>query len=181
MKSKIGILAILMLGLIFVGPAYVQAQASATVTMTATVNSYAVLTVGGGATTAISFPNADPATVPNIAANVTVPVVANFRTSGTATLTAQGTTDATGLKGVTPTNKIPWGNITFACTGANPIFANCATTPIALVGSSATPAAVGSATQSGAFNDTFTYSMLNNYTYNTDTYTGTVTYTLTAP
>ncbi len=177
MKRKIGILAILMLGLIFVGPTYVQAQTSATVTMTATVASYAVLTVGGAATTAISFPNADPASNPTIAANTTVPVVANFRTGGTATLTAQGTSDATGLKGVTPANKIPWANISFTCGAANPIFGNCGTAmPL-----SSTAFSVGSSAVSGAFSDTFTYTLVNNYTYTTDVYTGTVTYTLTAP
>jgi len=182
MKRKIAIMAILALALVFVGASFAQAQqaqSTAGLTVNATVSEFAALTLAGntgaGAAT-ITFPNSDPGANPTVTARP-VTVSASFRTNGTATVYVLPT--GAGLVGSAhSSNVIPWSNISSTSSGAG-FFAP--SQGVAWGVGSGSGILVGTGTQSGVYADSFTYTLLNSYNYNVDSYSGTVTYTLLAP
>jgi hypothetical protein len=168
--------------MVFMGAGFAQAQSATslgTLTVNASITEFAALTLAGGAPGASSattnFASKDPGTYSTVTATPTVAVSASFRTLGTATLSVQGT--GSGLIGQNVnTNVIPWSAISSAST--NQAFYQVGN---GTAWSGSSPLVVGSGTVSGIFTDTFTYTMLNSYTYNVDSYIGTATYTLLAP
>jgi len=142
---------------------------------TATTNLNVTATVGGWARldwqnpTTLTFPDSNPETVPSISASEgTVSVSAKARTGSgsTVSLTVIGTnlTDGGG-------NTIPISNVSWNASGD---FSSSGT-----IGTASQT--VKSWTGPGTKNGTFSHALANSWDYVPGTYTGTVTYTLTAP
>ena len=134
------------------------------------VNARAKLTLG---VAAINFPDADPDATPSIPATenvVPVSVTAKVRTgaSSTATLTHRASGDLSAGSGIT----IPIGNVTWTATGAGYVAGTM---------SSSSNVSAGSWTGSGSYGGTFSYFIVNSWSYTTGNYTVSTTYTLTAP
>jgi hypothetical protein len=144
------------------GPA---AQTS-TATLNASINSVARLSLSSAA---LTFPDADPDTVPSIQASqgpITVTAKARTSPNGTITLTVRASDELrSGL------NTIPASNITWVASGAG--FTNGAL-------SATTEQAVTTWTGSGVRTGTQTFFFRNLWSYATGTYTLTITYTLSA-
>jgi len=137
-----------------------------TITINATVSAKAKLTLG---VAAINFADADPDTVPSIAAGenpVSVTVKAHTGSASTVTLTvaADGDLDS-------GTDTIDITNVTWTATGAGFVAGTMNTSA----------QSAGSWTGSGQQSGTFSYSLANSWDYNAGSYTQTVVYTLTAP
>jgi len=140
---------------------------SRTATATATVTALAKLTLS---TAAMTFPDADPDTVPNIpAAGLPLTITAKARTTiGSAvTLTVVASNDLLSGVDVIPVTQIRW---TASGTGF-----------VAGTMSRTTAQAVASWVSSGSWTGTQSYTLANAWTYATGTYSTTLTYTLTAP
>jgi hypothetical protein len=156
-------LVILALSLITVGVA-----AAATDTKTLTINfnpaARAKLTLGAAS---ITFPDADPDTSPTVTGGP-VTVTSSVRTGSTAkpSLTVLCTDLKSGSDSITIDN-VSW---TATGDGYQPGTMNSATAQTA-----------GSWTGSNSYNGSFTYSLVNKWTYATGSYSATATYTLTAP
>ena len=146
-------------------PASAQ-QVTDTATLNATFSGLARLTFSSPA---ISFPDADPDFVPNIAASqgpVSITAKARTAPNGTVTLTVQASDNLrSGL------NTIPASNITWTVSG--PGF-------VAGTLSAASPQLVAAWTDSGVHTGTQTFSFKNLWTYPTGIYTLTMMFTLTA-
>lgn len=117
----------------------------------------------------LTFPDADPAAQPTLTAPVlTVQARARVAPGTNLALTVLAGGDFTGVGGAT----IPATDISWTVTGAG--YAAGALSTV-------TPQGLGTFTGPGSHNGTQTYSMPNSWTYAPDTYSMTVTYTLSAP
>lgn len=152
--------------LVFVAGRVPAARQTQNATLNASINGLARLSVSSAA---ISFPDADPDTVPNIqAAPGPITLTAKARTSpnGTVTLTVQASDHL--RSGV---NIIPASNITWVGSGAG--FSNGTL-------SAATPQLVALWTGPGVRTGTQIFFFKNLWSYATGIYTLTMTYTLSA-
>jgi hypothetical protein len=140
------------------------AQNTASVTVTATVSASAKLTLSTGA---VTFANADPDTVPSIAAPA-IDVEAKAKTSAgsSITLTVQATQDLT-----SGSDTIGIANLTWTASGGGFVPGTMGLAAQNL----------GAWTNSGSRSGTQTYSLANSWSYATGSYTTTINYTLTAP
>jgi hypothetical protein len=152
-----------MLGALAQGYAATDTQ---NLTINATVSAKAKLTLG---VAAINFADADPDSVPSIAAGenpVSVTVKAQTGGASSVTLTVQANGDLD-----SGTDTIDITNVTWTATGAGFV-----------AGTMNTAAqSAGSWTGSGRFDGTFSYQLANDWSYNAGSYSQTVVYTLTAP
>lgn len=152
---------------LLMGTSTFAASGTQTLTINATVSTRAELVL---APTTINFSDASPTTTTSVAADNPVAVTARVRTGSAtaATLTVAATTDL-----VSGSDAIPISNVTWTASGA-PFIAGALnkTTP---------QSAATFGNGSGLFTGTFNFALANSWTYNTGSYTATVTYTLTAP
>lgn len=147
------------------GPAPAVAQ-TANGTLNAAMNGLARLSLSSAA---ITFPDADPDTVPNVPASQgPIGVTAKARTSvnGAVTLTVLAAGQL--RSGV---NTIPAANVTWTATG--PGFSGGTV-------SATTPQTLGTWSGSGVRTGTQAFLFRNLWTYSTGTYSVTLTFTLTA-
>ena len=166
MKTKIVLLLVAAIALALVQPLG-AATATSNITMTATVSDAATLIVS---LAALTFPNADPDTVPSVAATQgAVTITARARTSGgsTVTLTLLAASDLT-----SGGDTIAISNMTWTVGGAGFV----AGTMSRLAAQS-----VASWTNSGNRTGTQTFALANSWSYPTGNFSATATYTLTAP
>jgi len=144
----------------------VPAAQTSNATLNASMNSVARLSLSSAA---LTFPDADPDTVPSIQASqgpITVTAKARTSPNGMVTLTIRaGDQLRSGL------NTIPESNITWVTTGGG--FSNGTL-------SATTAQAVATWTGSGVHTGTQTFFFRNLWSYATGTYTLTMTYTLSA-
>lgn len=143
------------------------ATASTNVTVNSTVGARASLVFG---TTTISFPDADPSSVPSIPASQNaVSVTASVRSgsSSVSTLQVQAAGDMT-----SGSDTIPISNVTWTATGSGFVAGTMDKT---------TAQAAGSWTGPGQRTGSFSYFLANSWDYATGNYSVTVTYTLSAP
>lgn len=147
-------------------PAFAQATAGATVTVSATVNPKAKLTVDAGS---VTFNDADPDVTPLLTATAALGLNVRSRTAAASnvTLTVQSGGDLTNADSET----IPIANLTWTATGTGYVAGTMGTSASSL----------GSWTGGGNEIGTQTYQLVNSWSYRTGTYTATITYTLTAP
>ena len=137
-----------------------------TITINATVSAKAKLTLG---VAAINFADADPDTVPSIAADENpVSVTVKAQTAGASTVTLTVAADGDLDSGA---DTIDITNVTWTATGAGFVAGTMNTSA----------QSAGSWTGSGQQSGTFSYSLANSWDYNAGSYTQTVVYTLTAP
>jgi hypothetical protein len=158
---------VLVFGIVLVAAGSAPAAAqTANATLNASINGLARLSVSS---TTISFPDADPDAVANVAAApgpITVTAKARTSLNGTVTLTVRASGPLrSGLQTITASN------ITWTATGAGFVAGTVSSTAATSVASW-----IGSGVRSG----TQTYLFKNLWTYPTGTYTLTLTYTLTA-
>lgn len=157
------VLAILVLSLLAAGAAW-----AITDTKSLTINfspaARAKLTLGAAS---ITFPDADPDTSPTVAAGP-VTVTSSVRTgaSSAVTLTVLCPDLASG------SDTIAINNVSWTASGAGYVAGTMNKT---------TAQSAGSWTGSGTRAGSFTYSLVNSWSYATGTYTANATYTLTAP
>jgi hypothetical protein len=136
-----------------------------TLTINATVNAKAKLTLG---VATIHFANADPDDVPSVSATenpVTVSVKAHAASGSTVTLTVQANGDL-----VSGGDSIAISNVTWTVTGAGFVAGTMNTIAV--------PA--GSWSGSGNRSGTFSYFLANSWNYASGSYAQTAVYTLTA-
>jgi hypothetical protein len=118
----------------------------------------------------LTFPNADPDTVPSIPAiGNPVTVTANAQTTGNNTVTLSVLAKGDLISG---SSTIPIGNVTWTATGNGFLAGTMSKT---------TAQTAGSWTRSGNRTGTFSYFLKNSWSYATGNYAQTVTYTLTSP
>lgn len=146
-------------------PVLAQQTQTASLNVTAQVSATAKLTLD---TAAISFANADPDTVPSIAA-AAITVDAKAKTTGNGAVTLQVQADGPLTSG---SDTIAASSLTWTATGAGFVAGTM---------SSASGQSLGSWTGPGNRSGTQTYSFANSWAYATGNYSMTVTYTLTAP
>jgi hypothetical protein len=147
-------------------PAAAQATATATVNVTVNVSARAILDLNG--TNAVTFADANPDTVPSIAAPA-ISVDVKGRTSGGSNLTLTVVSNQDLTSG---SDTIGIANLTWTATGGG--FA-------AGTMNKTTAQTVGSWGTSGTHSGTVTLALANSWAYNAGAYTATLTYTLTAP
>jgi len=165
MKKLIWVPAIL--GMVLISIPVFAAQQTGPLTVSMAVNARANLTLG---VSAINFPDADPDTTPSIAATENpVSVTAKVRTgfSSTATLTHLAGGDLTSAG-----NTIAISNVTWTATGAGYVAGTM---------NRITSQTAGSWTGSGNYSGTFSFFIVNSWSYIVGDYTVSTTYTLTAP
>jgi len=144
----------------------VPAAQTSTATLNASINSVARLTLSSAA---LTFPDADPDTVPSIqAAQGPITLTAKARTSPNGAVTLTVLANGQLRSGV---NTIPASNITWVASGSG--FSNGTL-------SAATSQIVATWTGSGVRSGTQTFFFKNLWSYATGTYTVTMTYTLSA-
>ena len=161
-------LVLLILGILSTSIPVFAAQQAQSLTVNMGVLARAKLMLG---VSAINFPDADPNTIPSIAATENAAsVTAKVRTgvSSTATLTHRASGNLSAGPGIT----IPIGNVTWTATGAG---------YVAGAMSSSTDVQAGSWTGSGSYSGTFSYFIVNSWSYVIGNYTVSSTYILTAP
>ena len=141
-----------------------EAQTTQVLTINATVLSRAELTL---TPTIISFPDASPTTTPVIGANSPVTVTARVRTSGTPTLRVIAGGDLTSGSDTIGVDRVSW-------TAAAPFIGGT-------MNNSTAQDAASFGVGSGEYIGTYTYSMINDWSYAVGSYMTTATYTLTAP
>jgi hypothetical protein len=137
-----------------------------TLTINATVSAKAKLTLG---VAAVNFADADPDTIPSIAATenpVSVTVKAQTGGSSAVTLTVQANGDLD-----SGTDTIDITNVAWTATGAGFVAGTMDTSA----------QSAGSWTGPGQRNGTFSYFLANSWDYPAGSYSQTVVYTLTAP
>jgi len=146
--------------------AFAQAASDTkTVNVTAAVNAKAKLTLGSNAA---AFADADPDVTPLLSATaISIDIKARTSAAGNVTLTVQSGGDL-----VSGSDSIAINQLTWTVTGTNFAAGTMSKTAAVSVGSWA-----GSGTPSG----TQTYKLANSWSYNTGSYTATITYTLSAP
>jgi hypothetical protein len=145
------------------------AQTTATVTVNATVAAKAKLTVSAAA---ITFADADPDLVPQIAANVPLVITVKARTGALSpvSLTVQAGTDLTDAGNTIAISALKWTSST-----ASGMPFNAGGT------SSTSGATVVAFTGSGTAAGTQSYTLDNSWAYATGSYAAVLTYTLTTP
>ena len=156
---------LVLLGLFVFGLGSAHAQTTQVLTINATVSTRAELTL---TPTIINFPDASPTTTPIIPADTTVDVTARVRTAGTPTLQVLANGDLTSGGDTIAASQVSW---------------TAAPAPF-IAGTMNTATAQDAATfgaGSGEYNGTYTFSMVNDWSYAVGSYTTTATYTLTAP
>jgi hypothetical protein len=161
-------LVVIILGLLLTSAPVFAAQQAQPLTVNMAVSARAKLTLGVGA---INFADADPDTTPSIPATENaVSVTAKIRTgaSSTATLTHRAGGNLSAGGAIT----IPINNVSWTATGAGYVAGTMSS-------SSDVPAA--SWTGSNSYGGTFSFFIVNSWTYTTGNYTVSATYTLTAP
>jgi hypothetical protein len=168
MRSSIGIaiVAVALVALVCAGHPAWAATDQQTLTINATVSAKAKLTLG---VAAINFPDADPDTVPSIAAGenpVSVTVKAQTGGASAVTLSVQANGDLD-----SGTDTIDITNVTWTATGAGFVGGTMNT-----VAQSA-----GSWTGPGRRDGTFSFWLSNSWDYPAGSYSQSVVYTLTAP
>lgn len=148
-------------------PAAAQsASDTASVLVTADVKAKAKLTLGAAS---VTFADADPTTTPTLSATpINVNVKARTSAAGNVTLTVVANHDLQ-----SGGDAIPIANLTWLV-GGDPGLA-----PGTMDASTAHN--VGTWTGSGNFSGTQTLQLVNDWAYNTGSYSATLTYTLTAP
>ena len=164
----LAVVAAAVLGLAALPSTVEAATATETLTINAEVLARATLTLG---TAAINFSDADPDSVPSIAANENpVSVTARVRTAAgsTPTLTVQASGDLT-----SGTDTIPISNVTWTASGA-PFVGGTMNAPVAQSAATFGPG-------SGSYTGSFDFFLANSWDYEVGNYTATATYTLTAP
>jgi hypothetical protein len=171
MKGKTMMLTILALLLIGAGAAW-GASATKDVTLSATVNSSAKLTL---ATSTITFPDADPDAAFPIPANENGAIVTAKVKTGSATSATLKVLAADDLKSGTDTIAIT--NVTSTATNSTGSFFTAG--PVTW--SKSSPGAPVGGGNSGSYAGTFNWFLANSWTYATGVYTANATYTLTAP
>jgi hypothetical protein len=171
MRYKNILLIMLALTLVGTGAAW-GASATANVTLSATVNSSAKLSL---ATNTITFPDADPDTVLSIPANENGSVVTAKVKTGSATTATLNVLASTDLKSGSDT--IPITNITSKATNTTGTFFSAG--PVTW--STTSPGALVGQGKSGSYTGTISWFLANSWDYATGSYTATATYTLTAP
>lgn len=168
MRKLIGatIVVVASVALISAGTPAGAATDQQTLTINATVSAKAKLTLG---VAAINFADADPDSVPSIAATenpVSVTVKAQTGGASAVTLTAQANGDLD-----SGTDTIAITNVTWTATGAGFVGGTMDTTA----------QSAGSWTGSGRRDGTFSFWLANSWDYAAGSYSQTVVYTLTAP
>lgn len=157
--------AVLLIVLVAGCPAWVAAQTD-TATLNANLSGIARLTLSSNA---IAFPDADPDTVPQIAATpgpIAITAKARATPGGEVSLTVQASDDLrSGL------DTIPAAHITWTATGAGFMSGTLSATEPRMVGNW-----MGSGVRSGTVN----FQFLNLWTYSVGIYTLTMTFTLSA-
>ena len=148
------------------GPSWGAGTVSAVVNVIAPLASSAQLTLNP---LTISFPNANPDTVPSISANMPVQVTANVTTGAynTATLTALAQGDL-----ISGSNTIAITNVTWTATGTGFVAGTMSKSAAQSVGQWRGP---------GTYTGTLSFFLKNSWSYATGNYTQGVIFTLTAP
>jgi hypothetical protein len=171
---KIGkiLIAFLTLSLVAAGAAW-AATSTNTLTINATVTNQATLTIGGGTTASISFPDSNPDTVPSIASSpASLAVVATAKTGSASTVTLKVLANGDLTSTVPTAETIPIGGVTWTASGTGFSAGTMNKT---------TAQTCGSWNGSGKYSGTFSYSLANSWTLPVGSFTQTATYTLTAP
>ena len=146
--------------------AFAQANDNKAINVTVNVNARAKLTLG---TAAIVFADADPDVSPTLSSGaISIDVKARTTQAGVVALTVVASDDLKTAGGVA----IPIGGLTWTATGTN---------FVAGTSDKNTAQSVGNWTGSGNQSGTHTYSLANNWTYATGSYSATLNYTLSAP
>ena len=161
--ALLGLLVLALAGVHTLG----AATATSNVTVSATVAATAKLSLSSST---VSFANADPDTMPSIAATegaITVTAKGKTSTGSNITLTLLAADD---LK--SGTDAIAITNVTWTVSGAGFVAGTMNKT---------TAQSVASWTNSGSRSGTQTFALANSWSYPTGSYTATATYTLTAP
>jgi hypothetical protein len=158
-------LVIILIALLAACPTWAAAQTE-TATLNASLTGIARLSLSSSA---ITFPDSDPDTVPQIVASpgpITITAKARATLGGAVALTVQASDDLrSGL------DTIPAGHITWTTTGTGFVDGTLSATA---------SSTVGSWVNSGVHSGTVTFRFLNLWTYATGTYTMTMTFTLSA-
>jgi hypothetical protein len=166
MKTRFLVLGAVVLGLALVQPLR-AATTTGNVAVSATISGLVKLTIGSAT---VTFANADPDTMPSIAATegaINITAKARTTAAGSVTLTAKSGGDL-----VSGGDTILIGGVTWTASGTGYVAGTMNKT---------TDQAVGSWTGSGTYAGTQSYVFANSWSYATGSYTATVTYTLTAP
>ena len=164
--------AVLTLSLLSAGAAWAATNTN-TLTIDATVTNQATLTIGGGTTASISFPNSDPDGTPSIPSTpATLAVVAKAKTGSASVVTLKVL--ANRGSDFWRRETIPISNVSWTATG-DAVFS-------AGTMSKTTPGVTcGTWTGSGSHTGSFAYFLANSWTLPVGTFTQTATYTLTSP
>lgn len=144
------------------------AQTTAPLTINATVSS--ALSLALGAATINFDVDSDPDTEPSIPANendVSVTVKARVAPGAAVDLTHRAATDLTGVPGTIAISNVSW------IAGGSGFVSGTMST--------GSDVSAGSWTGPGTHNGTFTYSLVNSWSYAPGSYTATSTYTLSTP
>jgi hypothetical protein len=162
----------LALSLLAAGAAWAATDTN-TLTINCTVTNQATLTIGGGKTATINFPDSDPDTLPSIPSNpASLAVVAKAKTGSASVVTLKVLANGDLTSTVPTAETIPIGNVTWTATGTgfSPGTMN-----------KGTAQTCGSWTGSGKYTGSYNYFLANNWNYPVGTFTQTAIYTLTAP
>jgi hypothetical protein len=149
------------------GPFLQAASLTRTAVATATVNALAKLTLSASS---LTFPDADPDSVPNIPASgapLTITAKARTGLGSAVTLTVQASANLQSGLDTIPISQVRW-----TATGSGFVAGTMSAT-------AAQPVATW--VSSGSWIGTQSYTLVNAWTYAVGTYTTTLTYTLTAP
>ena len=166
MKTRILVLAVAAAAFALAQPIN-AANDTKGLTVSATVSATAKLSLSSAA---VSFADADPDTVPSIAATggaITITAKAKTGAAGVATLTVLAAADL-----VSGSDSIAITNVTWTVTGASYAAGTM---------SKSSAVSVGSWTGSGVRVGTQSYLLANSWSYTTGSYSASATYTLTAP
>jgi hypothetical protein len=165
--KKLALVLAISLGLFVVDGKVFAATDTKTLTINASVDATASLTIG---MSTINFANANPDTTPlisNTEGSVSVLVKVRTGVASSVTLTHQAAGPLT-----SGGNTIPINNVSWTSTGTGFVPGTM---------SSASPVSAGAWTGSGVRSGTFNYTLVNSWNYAVGSYTVTSTYTLTAP
>ncbi len=164
--------AVIALSLLFAGAAWAITSTN-TLTITATIANQATLTIGGGTTPSINFPDSSPDTVPSIASTpASLAVIATAKTGSSSVVTLKVLANGDLTSTVPSAETIGIGAVTWTATGTG-------FSPGTMNKTSAQTC--GSWTGSGKYQGTYSYFLANSWALPVGTFSQTATYTLTAP
>ena len=166
MKTKLFAIG-LTIGAVALVQTLIAAATTSNLSVAATVSATAKLSVSAAT---LTFPNADPDTVPSIAATEgTVNITAKSKTgaAGAVTLTLLSGADLTSGSDI-----IDISNVTWTASGAGFVAGTM---------NKSTAQTVASWTGSGNRSGSQTFALANSWSYPTGSFSATATYTLTAP